>query len=293
MQEKDIRSHYKKVRKVLIWVLLLNWLVAAAKIILGLFSRSSSITADGFHSLSDGTSNLIGLIGINLACHPKDEKHPYGHRKFETLFSLSIAALLFFVAFNLAKEGISRINHPVTPDINFLSFTLMAVTLGINIGVMLYENKKGRQLKSDILIADSLHTRADIFTSLTVIISLLAVKLGYPVFDPIATIVIALFIAIAGFGILKEGSQVLCDAVVIGDIESIENIVLGVRGVKSCHKIRTRGRPDDIYIDLHVQLRADTHLDVAHKISYSIEDAIKKAIPEVAEVLVHLEPLEE
>ncbi|MFH1281463.1 MAG: cation transporter, partial [Candidatus Omnitrophota bacterium] len=97
----DTRKHYKKIRKILIIILALNWAVALAKIIYGLSSRCFSMAADGFHSLSDGTSNVIGIIGIHFACQPVDKDHPYGHKKYETLFSLGIAAMLFIVSFNL------------------------------------------------------------------------------------------------------------------------------------------------------------------------------------------------
>jgi cation diffusion facilitator family transporter len=287
----EIWQHYKRVRFVLILVLVLNWLVALAKIFYGFFSRCTSMTADGFHSLSDGASNIIGLIGINLASQPTDKEHPYGHKKYETLFSLGIAALLFLVTFNLAKEGIKRLFNPVLPEVNLQSFIVMIVTLGINIWVMKYEYKKGKHLQSDILVADSMHTKADIFTSISVIITLVAIKLNYPILDPIATLIIAVFIAWAAFGIIKQSSGVLCDAIVITDVKKIENIVLSIKGVKSCHKIRTRGRPDDVHVDLHIQVNPDMHMDHAHKISYTIEDEIKKGIPEVTDVVVHMEPL--
>jgi len=286
----ETQQHYSDIRRILVWILLLNWLVAGAKVIYGLISRCSSMTADGFHSLSDGTSNIICLIGIHFASQPKDQDHPYGHRKYETFFSLGIAGLLFFLTFNLIKEGIERLRNPVAPQIDWLSFVVMAVTLAINLWVMNYEYKKGKTLHSDILVSDSMHTKADIFTSISVIITLIAVRLGYPILDPIATLLIALFIAHAGLEIIRESSRVLCDTAPIVDVKKIADIVLSIEGVKACHKIRTRGRPDDIYLDLHVQVRPDMHMERAHQISYTIEDTIKRVIPEVSDVVVHMEP---
>jgi cation diffusion facilitator family transporter len=292
MGKVGVREHYSHIRQILIITLALNWGVALVKIIYGLFSRCASITADGFHSLSDGASNIIGLIGIAFASQPKDSDHPYGHRKYETLFSLGIAAALFIVAFNLAKAGVERIYHPVPPQIDSKSFVIMLITLAVNIWVMNYEYKKGKALQSDILISDSLHTKADIFTSLSVIVALIVIKMGYPVIDPIVTILISLFIAHAGYDIIKESSRILCDTAAILDVKEIVNTVLGIKGVKTCHKIRTRGRPDDIHVDLHVQVDPDMHMDEAHKISYIIEEALKKSIPEITDVVVHMEPRE-
>lgn len=287
---QDALSRFKNIRNVLIWVMALNWAVAFAKIFYGLFSRCSSITADGFHSLSDGASNIVGLVGITLASQPKDQDHPYGHKKYETFFSLGIAALLMLVSFNLLKEGIQRLYNPIKPEIDYRSFIIMIATLIINVGVMNYEYKKGKALKSDILVSDSLHTKADILTSFSVIIALVGIKLGYHIMDPIITIIIAIFIGKSVKDIIKESSRVLCDTAAIVDIKKVTSIVLNIKGVKDCHRIRTRGREDDIYVDLHVQVNPHMHIDQAHQISDDIEETIKKSIPGVVDVVVHIEP---
>ena len=286
----SIREHYILVKRILIIVLVLNWSVALAKIIYGVLSHCASMTADGFHSFSDGTSNIIGILGIYFACQPKDKDHPYGHKKYETFASLGIAFLLFLLAFNLIKEGIGRLYKPVLPKIELQNFVVMLVTIAVNLWVMQYEKKKGLALKSDILISDAMHTKADIFTSFGVIIAFCGIKMGYPIIDPITTILISIFIAYTGYKITKESSSVLCDTAAALDLKQIENIVLGVKGVKNCHKIRTRGRPDDIHVDLHVQVNPSMHIDDAHKISYAIETELRKGIPQITDVVVHMEP---
>jgi len=270
----------------------LNWGVAAAKLFYGWLTRSASMTADGFHSFSDGSSNIIGLIGIWIASRPIDETHPYGHKKYETLTSIGISILLFLVCFNVVREGILRFLHPVVPQVNVSSFLVMGITLAINITVMIYEKKRGVVLKSDILISDALHTRADILTSSSVIVTLIAIKFGYPILDPIASLVISVFIALAAVDILKESSRVLSDGVAI-PIEEIKKVVLSIRGVKECHQIRSRGRGDDIHIDLHVLVDPEMHMHRAHHLSYAIENKIKRDFHGVTDVMVHMEPLED
>ena len=288
---KQIKD-YGKIRLVLMIVLALNWSVAIAKIIFGLGSRSTSMTADGFHSLSDGASNIIGLIGIHFASKAKDIDHPYGHKKYETFFSLGIAFLLFLVAIGIIHESLGRFNNAIALNITPASFIVMVITIMVNFIVMRYENKKGVEVKSDILLSDSLHTRADIFTSVSVIMALIAIKMGFPLLDPITSIIISVFIAYSGYKIVRQSSMILCDSAAIVDLKQIVDIVLSVEGVKTCHKIRTRGRPDDIYIDLHVQVNGDMPIGSAHKISYAIEDAIKKSLPQVVDIVVHMEPKE-
>ncbi len=287
----DYKERYLKIRWVLIYILFLNWGVAAAKLVYGWVTRSASMTADGFHSFSDGSSNIIGLIGIWISSRPIDETHPYGHKKFETLTSIGISILLFLLCFNVVREGILRFLHPVVPQVNVSSFLVMGITLAINIAVMTYENRMGIVLKSDILISDALHTRADILTSISVIITLIAVKFGYPILDPIASLMIAGFIGYAAVDILKESSRVLSDGVAI-PIQEIKKVVLSIKGVEECHQIRSRGRGDDIHIDLHVLVNPEMDVHRAHHLSYAIENKIKRDFRGVTDVVVHIEPLE-
>jgi len=278
----------KKIKKILVLVLFLNWLVAGVKIILGFFIKSISTVADGFHSFSDGASNIIGLIGMSMASKPADKQHLYGHKKYETFATLLIAGILFLVVFNLLREAAIRFLNPLKPQVNIYVITAMLITLVINIFVSKYEYKKGKQLNSDILISDSFHTLSDIFTSVSVLIALIAVKIGFFMMDIFSSLFIALFIFYAAIKIAKESAQVLCDAAVI-DNAKIEEVVISVDEVLECHKIRTRGRKDDIHMDLHVVVRPDMHMDKAHKISYEIEEKIKKAFPFVTDIVVHME----
>lgn len=165
----------------------------------------------------------------------------------------------------------------------------MTVTLLINMWVMTYEKKKGLELKSDFLLADALHTKTDIFVSLSVIISLIAVKTGYPVIDSIAAVVIAVFIGRMGFEILKSAAEVLTDAACLDALE-INNVVMQVQGVRECHDIRTRGKKDAIHLDLHVLVDPDVQIQKAHELADSVEDCIKNNFPSVVDVIVHIEP---
>jgi cation diffusion facilitator family transporter len=286
----DMKKHYREIQKVLWIVLVLNWAVAAAKMIYGYISGSTSMTADGFHSLSDGISNIIGLVGIRFCSQPKDEDHPYGHKKYETLFALGIAAMLLIVAFNLGKAGVGRIINPIVPQVDFISFAVMIITTMVNITVMIYEYRRGKQLQSDILVVDSMHTRADIFTSVSVIAALVFVKLGLPIADPVITLVIAGFITHSAFVIIREEAGILCDAIAITDTKKIEAAVLRIKGVKSCHKIRSRGRLDDVHLDLHIQIDADMTMRDSHLLNHTIQKEIMSVFPQIVDVLVHMEP---
>jgi len=282
-------TRLKKVRTVLYYTLFLNIFVAVIKILYGYRIGSISMFSDGFHSLFDGTSNVIGLVGVWIASRPPDEDHPYGHRKFETLSTIAIAVLIFIAGFEILKKAYIGLKEPHVIDVTAVSFVVMALTLCVNIGVMAYERKKGKELKSDFLIADALHTNSDIFVSLSVIISLIAAKAGYPTVDVIAAVIISILIARMGYSILKSATPVLTDAAQINP-EEINELVSRLEGVQECHEIRTRGKEDSVCIDLHVLVDPELTTREAHDVAHAVEEAIKKAFPSVIDVVVHIEP---
>ncbi|MGH7198444.1 MAG: cation diffusion facilitator family transporter [Candidatus Omnitrophota bacterium] len=274
-----------------LWVTLaLNWAVAALKIVFGLSTRCMAITADGVHSFSDGASNVIGLIAMNIAGHPADREHPYGHQKFETIASAVIAFFLGAVGFGIARESITGLFSERAPEVSPASFALMGLTFFVNLAVVWYERRKGRQLQSDLLVSDSWHTLTDVFVTLGVIAALVGIGLGMPRLDSIFSLVIALVIVVTAFMILKRSSDVLVDRAVL-KTGQIEKVVRAVRGVRDCHEIRTRGRRDSVYVDLHVLV--DDHMTVleSHRLANIIEHNVREGIPGVCDVVVHIEPV--
>ncbi|MFZ6016461.1 MAG: cation diffusion facilitator family transporter [Nitrospirota bacterium] len=277
------------IRDVLLYTLLLNVGVATAKIIYGYLTDSIAMTSDGFHSFFDGTSNIIGLIGIWIASHPPDEKHPYGHKKYETLFTIIIAVMIFATCFQILKKVYLSFLEEHKTIVTPTSFAVMLMTMGVNIFVMLYESKKGRQLGSEFLIADAMHTKSDILVSIGVIISLVFTRMGYHLADAIAGIIITFFIARIGYEILKEASDILVDTVCI-DTSAIEFVVNSIDGIKGCHNIRTRGTVHATYLDLHVLVDSMTSAEKAHEIVDTVEEKIKNEFPSVVDIIVHIEP---
>lgn len=279
----------KKVKYVLWVVLILNALVSIGKILLGIFTKSNSVLADGFHSVADSTSNIIGLIGVSIAMIPVDRDHPYGHKKFETMAGLAIAGLLGMTVWTILHEAYERMLNPVVPEVNIYSFIVMVFTIVINILVVRYEKKQGEALQSDILLSDSYHTASDILVSLSVILTLVAVKLGWYWMDTVAAVMIAGVIAVAAWKIIKQGSMVLCDQAVL-DEEAIIDLAMEVDGVQGCHKVRSRGRRDDLQIDLHIQVNRSATIDEAHQIGHCVADLVRQEFEGVSDVVVHVEP---
>ncbi len=286
-----MNEYYRTVRKILIYILILNFAVALAKVIYGYYSNTLSMLTDGFHSFFDGASNIVGIIGITLASRPADEKHQYGHWKIETFSSIIIAVLLFLVCLEIVQSAIGRFYSPSTPEISIISFLVMGITITINIGVSWYEYNKGKELDSKLLVADSFHTRSDIYASLAVIFGFVAIIAGYVWIDPVISLAIAVLIARTGINIIRESSEVLIDTSIVSN-EIIEKIAKSVPGVIETHKIRTRGKRSQIYVDLHITVDPSFSIEEAHQISDNVESKLKESIPGVTEVLIHIEPNE-
>lgn len=285
-----MNSYYTAVKRILIIILVLNVSVALSKLIYGWLTNSLSMVTDGVHSFFDSTSNIIGVVGITLAARPPDKGHPYGHGKFETFASVGIAVLLFVTCFEIVESSIGRFSNPISPDITILSFLVMGLTMAINIGVSWYEYEKGKELKSNILIADSMHTRSDIYSSIAVILGFIAIKYGYVLADPVIALIIAILIARTGINIIRESSKVLLDRASL-DEKLIKEIANSTEGVRDSHMIRTRGTPSQIYVDLHITVDPSFSIDKAHDIGDEVEKRLKKSIPEIEDVVVHIEPI--
>ena len=278
-----------QIRKVLIATLALNVAVSLAKVIYGYMTNSIAMTSDGFHSFFDGVSNIVGLIGIWIAYHPPDENHPYGHRKYETLFTIIIGVMIFATCLQILKQVYHSIVEYHDTQVTSISFAVMLITMAVNIFVAIYERKKGIELKSEFLIADAMHTKSDILASIGVIVSLIITKSGYRIADTIAGLVIAFLIARIGYEIIKRASDVLVDTICI-DTSAIESVINSVEGVKGCHDIRTRGTEHSIYLDLHILVAPRMSIEKAHEVADSVEERIKSSFPAVTDIVVHIEP---
>jgi len=285
----DGTARTRDVRFVLWTVLALNLLVAGAKLLYGMVTGSLSMQADGFHSLFDGVSNVVGLVGLWLAAFPPDADHPYGHKKYETLAAASIGAMLVMTCLYLLWNSYQHWQGAVRPQVTAASFAIMTGTMVINAGVMWWERRKGTQLRSEILVADSRHTGSDILTSFSVLAGLAAVQRGYPLMDPLVAVAIAGVIAYTGLQVLWETSRSLTDVARL-DPEAVRRVVLTNKQVVDCHEIRTRGLPDHIFVDLSVHVRATMSLIEAHDVAHLVEDSVKRQFAGVAEVIVHIEP---
>lgn len=287
------RERRRGIRFVLWVILFLNLAVAAAKYLYGLASGSVAMQADGFHSLFDGASNVVGLIGLSMAGRPADRNHPYGHGKYETYAAAVIGAMLLVAAWNVGGGAWRRLaDGDASPRVDTGSFAVMIGTLAVNIGVSAWEGRMGKKLRSELLIADASHTKSDILVSLGVIAGLVAVRLGHPLADPLLALGVAAAIGWTAVQVLRQADQALSDTARLF-IPDVCTAAMAIPGVRGCHSVRTRGTASEVLVDLHVQVDPGITVADGHSIAEEVERAICKQFPIAADVIAHLEPFDE
>lgn len=284
------KTNYKNIKRVLYLLLLANLFVTIAKIVIGFTSKSMALSADGFHSLSDSATNIIGIISITFASKPEDKEHTYGHKKFETMASLIICVVLTFIAYNIVVQAISKISNPSFVEISFESLIILIGTVVINIFVATYENKKGKEYNSSFLIADSIHTKSDIFISIGVITTLICIKIGVPpIIDVIVSLVVSVFILHAAYEIFIEATSILTDKVVLKN-EEVKEVINEFSKIKSVHKIRSRGFKDYIFLDMHILVDNNLNVDQVHKLVHEVENKFREKFNTTVDLVIHVEP---
>ncbi|MBF0519848.1 MAG: cation transporter [Nitrospirae bacterium] len=283
-------NNISQIQHVLIYTMVLNLTVSAFKIIFGMMTHSVSIYSDGFHSVFDGLSNVVGLVGLRFAYNPPDSEHPYGHKKVEILLTVVISLMMFFACFEIFKDVYRALTGKMPHlKISFETFIVMSATLAVNVFVCIYEKRMGQKLNSDFLIADAAHTKSDIYVTCGVLVGLVLSKLGLRHVDPVVGAVVGLMVAWSGLEILRSTISVLIDANQI-DIKLLSEISCKTESVVGCHKIRTRGARGNVFVDLHIVVEPNLTVAEGHEIAHKVVNAIKNEMDGVADVVVHVEP---
>lgn len=289
MAEAAHGDRNRAVSRVLWAILIANWAVAVLKLGLGFVTGSTAVTADGLHSFIDGGSNIIGLVAMHFAGQPADEEHPYGHHKFETLASLAIGVMIGMAVLELGRMAWHAIVSDVHPEVGPASIAAMVSTLLVNVVVTRIESAKGKQLKSALLLADAGHTMSDVFVSIAVIASLVLTWLGIGRVDGVVTLLVLLFVAHTGYGIIRQSVGILADSARV-DPARIRALLKALPEVLGVHTIRSRGLEGSVYVDLVIHVDPTLDLKSAHRIAHDVEERLVKAFPEVVDVVVHVEP---
>jgi cation diffusion facilitator family transporter len=288
------RSEYRRrVRRVLLVTLCLNIAVVIGKLAAGLLAGSLSVISDAIHSAVDSLNNIVGLVVTKYATAAPDEGHPYGHAKFETLAAFVIAGFLFLTCYEIGISAFKRLfqSGATPPKITALTISVMIVTIVVNLIVTTYEQREGKRLNSEFLLADAIHTRSDVLVSCSVLAGLILIRMGYFWLDSAVSLGVAAFIAWNGYQIFKATVPVLVDASPVPS-ERIAEIAESVSGVHSVHDVRSRTQGNEMFIEMHLHVAADAEKD--HVASHAITEEVEKRLAKefgMVTATIHVEPL--
>jgi cation diffusion facilitator family transporter len=285
----DSRDKSSGVRRVLGGILAANIAVVIVKFAVGLETNSLAVFGDALQASVDAVNNLFALFVVRVASKGPDEDHPYGHAKFETLGALLIALLLALSIFELVRGAIARLVTGV-PIVNVSGTALafLVFTLAVNVGVVSFETRAGRRLNSDLLLADALHTRTDVFITLGVLTGLALARAGMAWADPALALIVAVLVGRAGYQILRRSIPSLVDERAF-DQATIRREAEGVRGVVSAYGIRSRRAGDHQFAELTISVDGRADVASAHRIADQVEDRLRDNL-RLDEVTVHVEP---
>ena len=277
------------IQRVFLGLLVANLAVVAAKALIGLNAGSLSVLGDAIHSSVDALNNVLFIALMRLAGRAPDENHPYGHTKFEVLGALGILMFLSVSCFELLKgalEGLAA--GRAAPRFTSLDIGLLSLTLAANGWVAWYEARRGRELESDLLLADAAHTRMDVLITLGVIAGAALSRRGMTWVDPAIAIVVALLIVRLGWEIFRRAMPVLVDEVARPPAQ-VKQAAEEVEGVCSAYGIKSRSAAGVVFAELTIGVRADISVARAHEIADAVEHRLKSAL-QLTEVIVHIEP---
>jgi cation diffusion facilitator family transporter len=285
----DSRQKSSGVRRVLGGILIANIVVVIVKFAVGVNTNSLAVFGDALQSSVDSANNLFAIFVVRVAAKAPDEEHPYGHAKFETLGALLIALLLALSIFELVRGAIARLVTGAPPlNVSSLALALLVLTLVVNIGVVWFETRAGRRLRSDLLLADALHTRTDVFITLGVLAGLALARSGLAWADPTLALMVAVLVGRAGYQILRRSIPTLVDERAF-DQGTIQREAERVAGVVSAYAIRSRQGGDRRFAELTIAVDGGSDVTSAHRIADQVEERLREHL-QLDEVTVHVEP---
>jgi len=301
MGVKNVEDRFDAAVKVTWFGLIINSGLTLLKIIAGILGRSSAMLADGIHSLSDFFTDIIVLIGFHFVRKPADKTHDYGHGKFETLIATIIGLILFFAGGNLLICGIRNIVKVTNGYILFKPgiFALYAAVISIVFKEWLYRYtiKVGKKIKSNAIIANAIHHRSDMISSVGAFFGIGgAIFFGekWRVLDPIAAVLVSFIILKAAISILLGSVNELLEVSLSEDMENkILQVIRNTPSVRKPHNMKTRKIGNDIAIDVHIKVDNNLNVVQAHDIATMVEINIKEEFGDKTFISIHIEPFEE
>lgn len=275
-----------------------NVVLSLFKLLAGIIAGSGAMISDAIHSASDVASTVVVIIGVNMAGKKSDKEHQYGHERLECVSSILLAGLLMVTGVGIGISGIQKIidgtsgKNLMVPGM--LALVAAVVSLVVKEWMFWYTRAAAKKINSGALMADAWHHRSDALSSIGAFIGILGARMGYPILDPIASVVICIFIAKAAIDIFRDAIDKMvdhsCDE---KTVQEMRKVILETEGVQRIDVLRTRLFGSKIYVDIEIAADDDMTLKEAHTIAEEVHRSIEKKFAEVKHCMVHVNPVSE
>lgn len=290
MEQQQRKEKAMRISWITLWG---NLLLSCGKAFAGIYGHSNAMISDAIHSASDVFTTLIVMIGVKIGAKQSDQNHPYGHERFESIAALLLGLLLAIVGLCIGYEAANELFHHAesipTPGI----LPLIAAIVSILVKEWMYRVtfQIGKEIQSDAIIADAWHHRSDAFSSIGSLIGIAGARLGFPILDPLAGLVICGFILETSIKIIKEATDKMVDHACDEDMYGqIQEVISHIAGINRIDDMKTRLFGDKIYVDVEVSINGTLTLYEAHQIAEDVQKQIEEQFHEVKHCMVHVNP---
>lgn len=272
----------------------LNIVLTAFKLVAGIIAHSGAMISDAIHSASDVISTIIVMIGVKMAGKAPDRNHPYGHDRFECVASIVLSVMLGITGAAIGIEGLRNIVgssylHLTVPG--KLALAAAVISIVTKEGMFWYTRINAKKIRSSALMADAWHHRSDALSSVGSFVGILGARLGFPIMDPLASVIISFFILKAAFDIFLDAISKMTDHACSDPVvNALRKTILAVPGVEGIDVLRTRDFGSMIYVDVEIQAEGSLTLYEAHDIAQQVHDDIEQDFPNVKHCMVHVNP---
>lgn len=271
-----------------------NLVLSALKLFAGIFAHSGAMLSDAVHSLSDVMSTLIVIAGVRLSGKASDDDHPYGHERLECVAAMLLAVMLCATGIGIGYAGVKQILAGIEGRLavpGTLALIAAVVSIAVKEAMYWYTRHYAKKIDSGALMADAWHHRSDALSSVGSFAGILGARLGLPILDPIASLIICVLILKVSFDIFRDAVRKMMDESCDADtVEKIRRLALEQNGVLGVDTLQTRKFGNRIYVDIEISANGSVPLSQSHSIAETVHDAVEAAFPAVKHCMVHVNP---
>lgn len=274
-----------------------NLVLSLGKLAAGIVANSAAMISDGIHSASDVFSTLIVMAGVRFSNKASDNEHQYGHERLECVAAIILAVMLTLVALGIGYSGVQKVLYADAADLIIpgqMALLAAVISIVVKEAMFWYTKRAADKINSGALMADAWHHRSDALSSVGSFVGILGARMGYPILDPVASIVICAMILYAAYEVFADAMNKMVDRSCDAETSSrLEALIEKVPGVEHVDSLYTRMFGSRIYVDVEISVKDDLTLLAAHHIAETVHTAIEANFPLVKHCMVHVNPVSE